>query len=62
MLECANFVSSIPLVHGSRYAFLQEAVWLRNTELLDLAAGSGREHALLLAGYFKQLGIEVCHC
>ena len=60
MLDCANFVSTIPLVHGSRYAFLQETVCLRNAELLDLAAGSVREHAVLLAGYFLQLGIEVC--
>eukprot|EP00803_Ostreobium_quekettii_P007255 evm.model.scf_2352.1 EVM.evm.TU.scf_2352.1 scf_2352:18035-21805(-) len=56
MRKAARFVSLVPFMDDSIFSKRQHDVWTTSTEFLYITAGDHEEHAVLLAGYFAEIG------
>jgi len=54
----ARMVSLVPFVHDNDMRRSRHDVWTTCAKLLELGVGDGEEHALLLAGYFRKIGLQ----
>lgn len=61
LLACARWVAHVPFVDDASLGKKRSNVWASNADFVEMAAGDHEEHANLLAGYFMELGQEVCH-
>jgi len=58
MHRLARLVSLVPFVHDNDMRRRRHDMWTSCAKCLQLAMGDGEEHATLLAGYFRTIGVQ----